>query len=52
MENNEFELFINGNGDIAPKHPSQDKTLPSMRFSGEVLNYLGENPWRFCQTHG
>ena len=43
MENNQFELVINGDGDIALKHSVENKTLLTMRFSGEVLNYLGEN---------
>ena len=43
MEKNEFELVVNGNGDIALKHSAENKTLLTMRFSSEILSYLGEN---------
>jgi len=43
MENNQFELVVNGNGDVALKHTADNKTLLTMRFSSEVLSYLGEN---------
>jgi hypothetical protein len=41
MENNQFELVIND--DTALEHSLEYKTLLTMRFSVEVLNYLGEN---------
>ena len=43
MGKNEFELVVNGNGDIALKHAAENKTLLTMRFSREILGYLGEN---------
>ena len=43
MGKNEFELVVNGNGDIALKHSAENKTLLTMRFSSEILRYLGEN---------
>tara|TARA_B100000579_G_C22128399_1_gene530876 strand:+ start:12 stop:257 length:246 start_codon:yes stop_codon:yes gene_type:complete len=43
MGKNEFELVVNGNGDIALKHAAENKTLLTMRFSSEILSYLGEN---------
>ena len=43
MGNNQFEIVVNGNGDVALKHTSDNKTLLTMRFSSEVLSYLGEN---------
>ena len=43
MGKNEFELVVNGNGDIALKHSAENKTLLTMRFSSEILSYLGEN---------
>ena len=51
MENIEFELIINGNGDIARRYSFQDERLLTMRFTGEVLNYLAKTmlmlpkPW-------
>ena len=43
MGKNEFELVVNGNGDVALKHSAENKTLLTMRFSSEILSYLGEN---------
>ena len=43
MGKNEFELVVNGNGDIALRHAAENKTLLTMRFSSEILSYLGEN---------
>jgi len=43
MGKNEFELVVNGNGDIALKHAAENKTLLTMRFSSEILSYLGES---------
>ena len=43
MGKNEFELVVNGKGDIALKHSSENKSLLTMRFSSEILSYLGEN---------
>ena len=36
-------MVVNGNGDIALKHAAENKTLLTMRFSSEILSYLGEN---------
>ena len=43
MGKNEFELVVNGNGDIALKHSAENKTLLTMRFSSEILSHPGEN---------
>ena len=43
MATREFELIVNGDGDIALKHGSDQRTLLTMRFSIDVLNYLGES---------
>ena len=38
----EFELIVQGNGDIALKHASGQRTLVTMKFAADVIDYLGD----------
>ena len=38
----EFELIVQGNGDIALKHASDQRTLVTMKFAADVIDYLGD----------
>ncbi|MAJ80041.1 MAG: hypothetical protein CMK30_01735 [Porticoccaceae bacterium] len=38
----EFELVVQGNGDIALKHSTDQRTLVTMKFAPDVLAYLGD----------
>ena len=38
----EFELVVQGNGDIALKHATDQRTLVTMKFAPDVLAYLGD----------
>lgn len=38
----EFELIVKGNGDIALKHASDQRTLVTMKFAADVIDYLGD----------
>ena len=38
----EFELIVQGNGDIALKHASDQRTLITMKFAADVIDYLGD----------
>lgn len=37
----EFELVVQSNGDIALKHAVDQRTLVTMRFAADVVEYLG-----------
>ncbi|HBO15102.1 MAG TPA: hypothetical protein DD440_02090 [Porticoccaceae bacterium] len=38
----EFELIVQGNGEIVLKHAEDQRTLVTMKFAPEVVIYLGD----------
>tara|TARA_B100001093_G_scaffold199770_1_gene191940 strand:+ start:151 stop:396 length:246 start_codon:yes stop_codon:yes gene_type:complete len=38
----EFELIVQGNGEIILKHAEDQRTLVTMKFAPEVVIYLGD----------